>query len=77
MATQDNPVLPVDRLTPKEKEIMRLLPDYPSRRIAGKLGIKNQTVKNHLRDIFTKTGASNSKQLCYWIGSGRFERMGI
>jgi DNA-binding NarL/FixJ family response regulator len=47
-----------DQLTPREREILRLLAEgLPNREIASLLGLSDHTVKFHLRAVFTKLGA--------------------
>lgn len=41
---------------------------------AHRLGIAEQTVKNHLLDVRRITGAVNTAQLCYMLGSGDLDR---
>ena len=54
-------------LTPRELEIVSLIVDGESNKeIALHLGIAQQTVKNHLRNIMTKSNVSSRLQLCGW-----------
>ena len=39
-------------LTPRRKEVFALACQYPNREVARLLGISEQTVKNHIQDIF-------------------------
>lgn len=49
---------PTDDLTPREREILRLLAEgLANREIAALLGLSDHTVKFHLRAVFTKLGA--------------------
>ncbi|HEY6875893.1 MAG TPA: response regulator transcription factor [Candidatus Dormibacteraeota bacterium] len=42
----------LERLTPREKEVLRLMAEgYPSRAIAAKLGISYTTVRTHIRGL--------------------------
>lgn len=51
-------------LTPREREIIeRKLAGDTNKRAAFHLGIKEQTVKNHISVILTKTGAPNTVAL--------------
>ena len=68
---------PVEMLSPREKEIMRLVPRMTNLEIRQKLGIKRQTLGNHFRLIYEKTGASERCELCQWIRSGRFRQEGV
>lgn len=48
------------KLTPREYEIMfAVSKGYTNRQIGLKLGITEQTVKNHLSSIFAKLKATN------------------
>ncbi|MDZ4864824.1 MAG: response regulator transcription factor [Gemmatimonadota bacterium] len=50
--------VPTDDLTPREREILRLLAEgLANREIAALLGLSDHTVKFHLRAVFTKLGA--------------------
>jgi DNA-binding NarL/FixJ family response regulator len=45
----------LDRLTPREKEVLRLMAEgYPSRAIAAELGISYTTVRTHIRALGSK-----------------------
>jgi len=47
-----------DVLTPREREILRLLGEgLPNHAIAGRLGLSDHTVKFHLKAVFAKLGA--------------------
>ena len=51
-------------LTPREQQIALAIADGRSNRdIAARLGITEQTVKNHLTSIFEKVGVDNRLQL--------------
>jgi two-component system nitrate/nitrite response regulator NarL len=51
-------------LTPREQQIASAIADGRSNRdIAARLGITEQTVKNHLTSIFEKVGVDNRLQL--------------
>lgn len=51
---------PTSKLSPREIEILRLLPaGYSNRTIANRLGITYETVRWHLRSIYTKLGAKD------------------
>ena len=48
---------PVDRLTPREKEVLRLMAEgAASRDIASRLGISYTTVRTHIRSLGSKLG---------------------
>jgi DNA-binding NarL/FixJ family response regulator len=52
------------RLTPRELQVMALVTDgLKNRQIAERLGTKEQVVKNYLRAIYDKTGASDRLEL--------------
>jgi two-component system nitrate/nitrite response regulator NarL len=58
------PRQPQDLLTPREQQIASAIADGRSNRdIAARLGITEQTVKNHLTSIFEKVGVDNRLQL--------------
>ena len=47
----------LERLTPREKEVLRLMADgMPSREIATRLGISYTTVRTHIRSLGSKLG---------------------
>jgi DNA-binding NarL/FixJ family response regulator len=47
----------LERLTPREKEVLRLMAEgAPSREIAGRLGISYTTVRTHIRSLGSKLG---------------------
>jgi two-component system nitrate/nitrite response regulator NarL len=51
-------------LTPREQQIASAIADGRTNRdIAARLGITEQTVKNHLTSIFEKVGVDNRLQL--------------
>ena len=66
---ETSPVMIVPRqaqvpLTPREQQIASAIADGRSNRdIAARLGITEQTVKNHLTSIFEKVGVDNRLQL--------------
>ncbi len=56
-------------LTTREKEILSLLLDAKeNREIAAQLGISEQTVKNHIHNLYEKLGVSNRLQLIKAMG---------
>jgi len=65
-------VPPVERfgpevLTDREQEIVRLVvAGCSTKRLAGELGIAQQTAKNHLGHIMRKVGVRSRVQLCSW-----------
>lgn len=55
-------------LTPREQQIAMAIADGRSNRdIASRLGITEQTVKNHLTSIFGKVGVGSRLQLALAI----------
>lgn len=47
----------LERLTPREKEVLRLMAEgIPSREIANRLGISYTTVRTHIRSLGSKLG---------------------
>jgi len=54
-------------LSDREKEIVELVAQgYRNKEIAGKLFISEQTVKNHLHNIFDKLGVSDRLELAFY-----------
>ena len=55
---------PIDTITPRERQIIDLVClGYSHIEISNRLGIGYQTVKNHFRSIYNKTGMSNKYEL--------------
>jgi DNA-binding NarL/FixJ family response regulator len=55
------------RLTPRERDIVdAIVSGFTNREIAGRLSIREQTVKHHLRNIFDKAGVSNRLELALY-----------
>ena len=53
-----------DRLTPREREIVRLLAaGYRVKQLSEQLYLSNNTVRNHLKNIFGKLGVSSQAEL--------------
>jgi DNA-binding NarL/FixJ family response regulator len=60
------------RLTPRELEIVRhIVEGGTNRDIAAALGISEDTVKHHLRNVFDKLGVSNRLELGLFAVSNR------
>jgi two-component system, NarL family, response regulator YdfI len=54
------PAAPVETLTPREVEVLRMLADgHSNKEIAGRLGISEHTVKFHVNSILGKLGAGS------------------
>jgi len=74
MRTSAAPPDPRDRfrLTPRELEIVRHIAEGATNRdIATALGISEDTVKHHLRNVFDKLGVSNRLELGLFAVSNR------
>ncbi|WP_058910476.1 helix-turn-helix transcriptional regulator [Entomohabitans teleogrylli] len=71
-------VLPCEtphHLTPKEQEIVEMIREGAcNKRIASQLDISLSTVKTHLRNIFSKTHASNRTELLRNVSTAWYER---
>jgi two-component system, NarL family, response regulator DesR len=62
----------LDRLRPREREVVRLLMQHiPVRQIAERLGISPQTVRNHLKGAFRRTGTGTQHELLQWLTDRR------
>lgn len=62
---QPDPDLP---LTPREREIAELaVQGLTNRQMAAKLSVSEQTVKNHLHNIFEKLGFSDRLELALYV----------
>jgi DNA-binding NarL/FixJ family response regulator len=57
------------RLTPRERQIVRaLLAGRTNREIGERLGVREQTIKNHLSVIYGKVGVRNRLELALRVG---------
>ena len=55
---------PLDPLTPREEEVLQLILDGNSnRQIAARLFVSENTVKTHIRNIFSKYGTRSRAEL--------------
>ena len=60
----------LDELTPREKEVLRLLArGYTYREMAERLFISVKTVETHVSNILRKTQQSNRHALSRWVGN--------
>lgn len=63
-AKSDNSVVPIDRLTTREREIAQLLANgYTRSEICSELNISINTLKTHIRHIYKKLDVSNKNAL--------------
>jgi DNA-binding NarL/FixJ family response regulator len=54
---------PLDRLTPREREVLRLIGrGFPNKRIAQELAVTEKTVKTHVTHVLAKLGVSDRTQ---------------
>ena len=54
---------PLDRLTPREREVLRLIGrGFPNKRIARELDISEKTVKTHVGHVLAKLGVTDRTQ---------------
>jgi DNA-binding NarL/FixJ family response regulator len=61
-----------DRLAPKEMQVVALVvQDFKNKEIAHRLGTTEQVIKNYLRNIYQKTGASNRVELALFTAQNR------
>jgi DNA-binding NarL/FixJ family response regulator len=76
-AFRDSPVVPsvdteLDQLTPREREVMRLLArGYSYREIASELFISIKTVETHASNVLRKLQLSSRHQLTRWAADRR------
>jgi DNA-binding NarL/FixJ family response regulator len=74
----DRPPVPVQRkvhFSPRERQIVRFIVEgCPNQEIANRMGLRLQTVKNHLSRIYRKVGVPNRVQLAVFaVGYGLAE----
>jgi DNA-binding CsgD family transcriptional regulator len=50
-------------LSPREREVLRLIPSRTAREIGALLFISESTVRTHIDNILNKLGARNQKEL--------------
>jgi len=61
-------------LSQREREIVRFVKQgYKNKEIAEKMFISEQTVKNHLHNIFDKVGVSDRLELALWAISNELD----
>ena len=54
---------PVEALTPRELEVLRLMAQgLPNRKIAEQLLVNERTIKHHVSEILSKLGVNNRTQ---------------
>ena len=59
---------PAQTLTARQKVVaLNVSRGLTNRQIARELSISEQTVKNHLREIYGKSGTGNRVELAVWI----------
>jgi two-component system, NarL family, response regulator LiaR len=59
----DGGVDPIDRLTPREHEVLVLIGrGFPNKRIAQELGLAEKTVKTHVGHVLAKLGVTDRTQ---------------
>jgi NarL family two-component system response regulator LiaR len=59
----DGGVDPIDRLTPREHEVLVLIGrGFPNKRIAQELGLAEKTVKTHVSHVLAKLGVTDRTQ---------------
>ena len=57
-------IKPLFRVTPREKEVLSLICNgFSNKEIAAKLGISEQTVKNHVSELMAKSRTHSRTQL--------------
>lgn len=62
-------------LTERERDITdQILTGKTNREIGAELGISEETVKRHIRNIYDKLGVSNRMELALYISSGKLEK---
>jgi two-component system, NarL family, response regulator LiaR len=63
MRTTDGGRGPLDRLTPREREVLVLIArGFPNKRIARELTLSEKTVKTHVGHVLAKLGVSDRTQ---------------
>jgi DNA-binding NarL/FixJ family response regulator len=69
------PAAPLPRFSPRERQIVAFITKGCSNRdIAARMGLRTQTVKNHLCRIYRKLGLPNRVQLAVFaVGHGASE----
>lgn len=76
-ATGDAPPQWLQELSPREKEVLRLLAEgYDNREIAARLYLAEQTVKNHVSALYDKMGVKDrihAIRMAAELGANRFK----
>ena len=75
----DGAVEPLDRLTPREREVLVLIAHgYANKRIAQELALSEKTVKAHVSHVLAKLGVSDRTQAAVFavraglVGAGSY-----
>ena len=61
------PIAAAAPLSPREREVLRLVPDRTARQIGEELFISESTVRTHIENILNKLGLSNQKALIAYV----------
>lgn len=71
-AAPGDPDLQLDRLTPAERRVLRLIAEFKtSKEIADELGVHYRTIENHRTNISQKLGLTGSHSLTRFAGRHR------
>ena len=75
MSPPEDAAVPASRFSPRERQIVAFITTGCSNReIAARMGLRTQTVKNHLGRIYRKLGLPNRVQLAVFaVGHGAGE----
>jgi len=74
-STESSPPQWLQELSPREKEVLRLLAEgYDNREIAARLFLAEQTVKNHVSVLYDKMGVKDRMHALRKAGEiGKFQ----